>query len=183
MFEFVIRLNLRTSHKICSLSSISKNSFLRVTYLYSFFTLLCPVIFTFFLSNFSRINELLGDMHALRHISLHDKNVSTRQTANKNDGQGGGMLTLGSAKNVPFADLSRRLLSENIPLHASSAAVLDYIISHLTREENRAVELNRGLYQITFCCTYKNTLLSHSYSIHCSTISLKLILHYFVVFY
>ena len=82
---------------------------------------------------------MLATLHNLRYNKIKNKNE------NENDNsEGKNEISVGQQKHH-FADLSKRLLSENIPLNSSSTALIDYLLSNLRKDEERAVELGKGL--------------------------------------
>ena len=108
--------------------------FFFILFLYFHNLFLFIFIFYYFFAN--RINELLASLHGLRYNK--NKNDNSEE---KNDV---------IRPKIHFADLSKRLLSENIPLDSSSTAVIDYLLSNLRKDEERAVELGKGIYNLQY---------------------------------
>ena len=109
-----------------------------VFYLFLFFSyILIAYCLLFIFQNYfiDRINELLAALHNLRYNKNKNKNDNSEE---KNE-------IFVTRQKHHFADLSKRLLSENIPLDSSSTAIIEYLLSNLRKDEERAVELGKGL--------------------------------------
>ena len=103
------------------------------------------------------MNEILSEVHRLRHTNANNANNGNNgnngndssssdnsSNSNNSDGNSNSNNNILSHVDTPYSDLATRLLSENIPLHADSNAVLELLVARLSRDETRATELCKG---------------------------------------